>query len=73
MKDLVRHPAGMRAWLLCLLLAMHAEAYNNTTGAGNTTAIHECDTRFIATGDIFATALAVFFLSIFIVDLACAE
>lgn len=65
----------MRAWLLCLALAMHAEAYNNTTGAGNTTAtaIHECDTRFIATGNIFATALAVFFLSIFIVDLACAE
>jgi hypothetical protein len=54
---------------------MHAEAYNNTTDAGNTTAtaIHECDTRFIVTGNIFATALAVFFLSIFIVDLACAE
>ena len=71
-----------RAWLLCLVIASAALAVHagdnasaaNVTNATNATAPpYVCNHVYMTTGDVVASAFAVFFFSAFIVDFARAD
>jgi hypothetical protein len=69
----------VRAWLLCVLLASGAlavHAGNNTSAANATNSTappYVCDHVYMTTGDVVASAFAVFFFSAFLVDFARAD
>jgi len=73
-----------RAWLLCLVLAVVVLAVHagdnasvaavNASNASNATAPpYACNHVYMTTGDVVASAFAVFFFSAFIVDFARAD
>lgn len=76
-----------RAWLLCLVLALvvlavHAgdnasvaavDAANASNTSNATAPPYVCNHVYMTTGDVVASAFAVFFFSAFIVDFARAD